>query len=360
VIPERLEVYRYKLALLEHVRVGHDTRTSHPGLLVCVVDEHGRRGWGDIAPLMGYSSETLPEAEDVLKATWPRLLGLRLPDDGTCIQAVQLALAAAPASVRFGFETALAGIAAQAQDVPLYRLWQGTAPSTLPIAGLLQGPLESVVPEALRLKETGFVAVKLKVGAATPAEDAARVREVSLALGPSVELRLDANRAWSLADAVRFGELVQGVPLAFIEEPVAQPLDIPEFHGKSGLNVALDETLGEGPFEDWIQLAGIAAVVIKPTVLGGIVAAGRVAEAARRTGLRIIVSSAYESGVGLMALGHIAAALGTEGTAAGLGTYRWIDGDVVSPKPPLDQPMWRLDRLSMQQFRVDRGMMLDV
>jgi O-succinylbenzoate synthase len=358
VIPERLEVFRYQLSFKRHVRVGDYNNKSHPGFLVCVTDGKGRRGWGDVAPLMGYSRESPTEAEANIKAVWEHLRRMDLPEDASFLDAAATALVSAVASVRFGFETALSDLVADARNVPMYRLWRDADVPTIPVAALLQGPLNDVVRDAAALRAAGYVSAKLKVGGVAIGEDIERVRQVREALGPLVRLRLDANRAWSLDEALAFGEGVRGAAIDFIEEPVSRPEDVETFHARTGLPVALDETIAEKGSAAWGP--GLSAVVLKPTVLGGITASLRLADAAQKRGLRTVISSTYESGVGLMALGNLAAALGTEGTAAGLGTWRWIGGDVLDPAPPLGEPEWAMARLSMRHFTVDRSRLLEI
>jgi L-alanine-DL-glutamate epimerase-like enolase superfamily enzyme len=80
-----------------------------------------------------------------------------------------------------------------------------------------------------------------------PLLDAACLLAVREAVGPSVELRADANRSWSRDAAIAFGRAVQTANLAFVEEPVAKPAaDLAAFHAATAIPVALDESLDEG------------------------------------------------------------------------------------------------------------------
>lgn len=80
-----------------------------------------------------------------------------------------------------------------------------------------------------------------------PLLDAACLLAVRKAVGPAVELRADANRSWDRAAAIAFGRAATDAHLAFIEEPVTDPLiDLSAFHGATGISVALDESLDCG------------------------------------------------------------------------------------------------------------------
>ena len=60
---DRFDLFRYQLSLRRRVRIGPYVNSAHPGLLICVVDADGVKGWGDISPLMGLSRESIEAAE---------------------------------------------------------------------------------------------------------------------------------------------------------------------------------------------------------------------------------------------------------------------------------------------------------
>ena len=65
----------------------------------------------------------------------------------------------------------------------------------------------------------GMAGCKFKVGGLAPEADAARVRAARAAAGPGFVLAVDANRGWSVEDAVRFAHLVEPLDIAWFEEP---------------------------------------------------------------------------------------------------------------------------------------------
>jgi len=105
--------------------------------------------------------------------------------------------------------------------------------------------------------------------------------------------------------------------------------------------VALDESLS-GIEPEALEDHGYArAVVLKPTLLGGMIRTLRFARLATRLGARPVLSSAYETGVGTSALVALAAAVGDEEVPAGLDTYRRLAEDVL--EPCLELPAPRVD-----------------
>lgn len=189
------------------------------------------------------------------------------------------------------------------------------------------------------MQDAGYEAIKLKVGGLSVEEDISLVREVRSVIGESVSLRLDANRAWDFEEVLRFARGVEGVGIEYIEEPLADPDGLKEFASVCGIPVALDESLAGMAPEMLVEHGYAGAVVIKPTLLGGISQALRMASRAREIGARPVISSAYETGVGTAALVALTAGIGE--TPAGLDTYRRLAEDVVERRLPLPAP--RLD-----------------
>ncbi len=357
---DRVELFRYQLALRRKVRIGSYVNSAHPGLLICLIDEHGAKGWGDISPLMGLSRETLADAESNLKDMLRQLRGVKFSDDLTALDAMDPLLAHSVPSVRCGLEMAALNLAAEKAGVPLHRLWLDHDVTSLPVSALLAGTTEELVGEAGALRAAGCSSAKIKVGTHPIRDEIDRVRRVHEALGPGVRLRIDANRAWRLDEGVEFAEGVQGLPIDYVEEPMDVPLNISAFHGETGMPVALDETLTDTPYSTWSGFAGVKAIVVKPTVLGGFRKVSRIAEQARRSNLVVVTSAVYESGVGIMALAHAAAVWGGADVPAGIGTYRTVDWDVLSPRLPMEGASLPLLTLNMKNHAMDRGTLLSL
>ncbi|HEX8297961.1 MAG TPA: o-succinylbenzoate synthase [Rubricoccaceae bacterium] len=325
-----ITLYPYTLPLTESVVWGGVPQTERLGLLVCAETPAGAIGWGDAAPLPGFSRETLAETGAALE------------------RAAAGDTSALPPAARYGLDLALADAAAQEDE---HRLSFSADPDvTVPLAGLVLGGAASErLAHAERLAAAGYQTVKLKVGRGDVLTDAELVRDVRAAVGPAVALRLDANRAWSPEDARRFADAVSGVVLDFVEEPLADAAGLPELWLDTGLPIALDETLqapgGVDALRGWVS-----AAVVKPTLVGGIGAALEIAARAQEVGARVVISAAFESGVGLRGLLALAAATG--GHAAGLDTYRWLARDVLADRLPLDRPLVDVPGLLARPVRI--------
>jgi o-succinylbenzoate synthase len=162
------------------------------------------------------------------------------------------------------------------------------------------------------------------------AEDLARVAAVREALGPDGAIRLDANAGWDLASACeRLPALAAAAGgLEYVEQPCAALDDLAILRARTGIAVAVDETLRLDRVEDRDALqAACDVLVLKVQPLGGIRAALALAQ---QVGLPAVVSSALETSVGLAVGVRLAAALPELPYACGLDTARLLDGDVTA------------------------------
>jgi O-succinylbenzoate synthase len=346
------DLFRYDIALSEPAALKRVSHNSREGALLRLTLDDGSEGWGEAAPLPGFSPESLKDTVEQLRGILPSLKDRHIPGDrpGPGEDPFPDVDLSAP-SARFGIEAALLNLSAWSREGTAPGPLTDTPAQAIQLNGLVSGPIEKMLAKVVSMKEDGYTALKLKVGRRSVAEDAEAVRGVAGVLGGEVSLRLDANRAWSVEEALAFAEEISGVRVAYVEEPLADPGRLAELAGEWGLPVALDESLvGMAPEE----LAGhpyAVAVVLKPTLLGGVWRTLRLAEEARAIGMAPVVSSSYEAGVGTGALVALAATIG--GEPAGLDTYRALAGDVTEAPLPLPAPTVDVRRAMEAARKVD-------
>ncbi|AXK45832.1 o-succinylbenzoate synthase [Brachybacterium saurashtrense] len=171
--------------------------------------------------------------------------------------------------------------------------------------------------------------VKVADPGSSLAEDAERLEAVRDALGPAAQLRIDANGAWSLEEALAALPVLERAAggLEYAEQPCASLEDLSVLRRRVEVPIAADESVRRA--EDPLRVARAEAadvLVMKVQPLGGV---RRCVELAEQAGLPVVVSSALESSVGLSAGLALAAALPTLTHACGLGTANLLTGDLV-------------------------------
>lgn len=263
------------------MRVRFRRQTRRSGVLLS-----GAAGWGEFSPFPDYDAATcgrwLAAAREAADDGWPRPLRDRVPVN-----------------------------------------------TTVPAVG----------PEQAHrmVSDSGCTTAKVKVAekGQTLADDVARVEAVRDALGPTGKVRVDANAAWSVDEAVTALKALDAFDLEYAEQPVADLAEMAELRRRIDVRLAADESVRTA--DDPLRIAGLDAadvVVLKVQPLGGV---RRCLEVAEACGLPVVVSSAVETSVGIAAGVALAAALPELPYACGLGTVALLDGDVTAePLLPVD------------------------
>lgn len=178
---------------------------------------------------------------------------------------------------------------------------------------------------------SGCQTAKVKVADARSslAEDQARLEAVRDALGPAGAIRVDANAAWSVDEALAAIPLLERAAggLEYVEQPCAAVEDLALVRRRLNVRIAADESIrrAEDPYRVRdLEAADIAVLKVQP--LGGVQACLRIAD---DIGLPVVVSSALETSVGIAAGVALAAALPELEFACGLATVALLRSDVV-------------------------------
>ena len=188
----------------------------------------------------------------------------------------------------------------------------------------------------------GCTTIKVKVGAASLDDDIARVAAVRAALddsGVAGAIRVDANAAWSRAQAIAALRALAPFGLEYVEQPCADIDDIAAVRAAVDVPVAVDETVRGAVDPAALDLAALADVVIlKPQPLGGVHATLALAETLTARGVQaIVISGSLDSAVGLSAVVATAAALPGAVRASGVGTGALLADDLLAaPLVPTD------------------------
>jgi o-succinylbenzoate synthase len=190
----------------------------------------------------------------------------------------------------------------------------------------------AVGPEQAHAIVAGSGCRTAKVKVAEPgqpsSDDVARVEAVRDAIGPDGKVRVDANGAWSVDQAVRMLSALAPFELEYAEQPCASLDELAKLRRRVTVPLAADESIRRAEDPLAVRAAGAAdIVVLKAQPLGGVRSALEIAEAC---GLPVVVSSAVETSVGLAAGVALAAALPDLRYACGLATMSLLSGDVTA------------------------------
>lgn len=318
-IIDSVNIYRYRLRLTSPTAWDRRARVQRDGLLVRM-SSGDDSGWGDIAPLPGFSTESLTEAQAQAETLASEIL--KSPLRTLDLNAVEI-----PPSVRFGFELALCNLnTATRKQSP-------QEASAVACCGLIGHQKNQQIRLAHSLVNSGYRAVKLKVGRQSLEEDLNTVHTICEKY-PELKVRIDANRSWSIKTTEKFVRATQNLRLDYLEEPLRDKTKLPELARNSNIPIALDETLREQDAEKYLKVADVR--VLKPTLAGGIYTTLAHIEQAIQENARCIISSSYESGVGMLGLIELARKLPEE--THGLDTHKVFERDVFRVPLQLSGP----------------------
>lgn len=235
---------------------------------------------------------------------------------------------------RAGMEAAWLDLAAQEANVALAEFlggWLGTAGKVrarVPV----NATLDATDPGAAAAEAGGFVAagfrcLKVKVGTG---DDDRRLAAVRAAVGAEVQLRADANAAWTVDEAVAAIRRLAAHGLEYVEQPVAGIADLSRVRRAVDVPIAADESVTDAASVERIAAADAAdVIVVKPSRLG--LARGvEIVRAAAGRGLGIVVTSVLDTSVGIAAALHLAAAAPGGLRPCGLATAPLLAGDLVA------------------------------
>lgn len=207
-------------------------------------------------------------------------------------------------------ETALYDGQAKRLGVPLSELFGGRVRESIPVAWTLaSGDTRRDIAEAERMLELRRHNVfKLKIGLRSVKDDVAHVAAIKRALGDMASVRIDANQAWSVTQALEGLRMLADAGIDMAEQPIAahDKLGLRRLTQANILPVMADEAL-HGPRDAFevasTQAADIFAVKINQS--GGLRGAAQVAGIAQAAGIALYGGTMLEGAVGTLASAQV-------------------------------------------------------
>jgi L-Ala-D/L-Glu epimerase len=330
----------YRLPFLHSFSTAHSILTAREGIIVQVTTSQGISGFGEVAPLPAFAGGSLAHACALLPPLAAQLRHKTLHEALDFVYSQEQTKAA---STLCGLEIALLDALGKAEGCAVSALLSpsGTVPRTVVPVNAVIGvrSIPSAVAAARDAKKNGFRCVKLKVGLGLSAhEEIERVASVRDALGPTMHLRLDANEAWHLEEAIAI--LSQCVPydIQYIE----QPLKAGDLAGMRALRKAIPIPLAADEAVHSLESARLVLeseaadiLVIKPQLAGGLRLSQQMIQLATERDVQSVITSSIEAGIGLAAELHLAAASPAVTLACGLATLDLLVDDLLIDELPI-------------------------
>jgi len=328
---ESVELRRVRLPLVAPFRTSLGTETVRDVLLLRAVTTEAE-GWGECVAMSDplYSSEYVDAAQDVLTRFLIPALAAQQRLDATLV-APALAAFKGHRMAKAALEMAVLDAELRAQGRPLAREL-GAVHDRVP-CGVSVGIMDSIdqLLDAVEgYLDAGYVRIKLKI---EPGWDVEPVRAVRERFGDDILLQVDANTAYTVADARHLARL-DPFGLLLIE----QPLDEEDVLGHAELAkhistpVCLDESITSArAAADAIRLGACQIVNIKPGRVGGYLEARRIHDVCAANGVPVWCGGMLETGIGRAANVALAALPGFTLPGDTSASARYFRTDVTEP-----------------------------
>jgi o-succinylbenzoate synthase len=253
------------------------------------------------------------------------------PYDGVPLERAVAALTGGggrrPPQARAAEEIARLDLEARREGRPLAEPAKDALPVNLTLGA---GPSHEVAAQATDGLRAGYACFKVKVGLP---DDADRVAAVRQAVGPWPALRLDANGAWSVDEAVRSIRALEDQDLEFVEQPCATLEELAQVRQRVSTPLAADEPIATpDDVRRAIDLEACDVVNVKLAGSGGFGPARELIRTARSAGLSAFLSSTLDGPWGIAAALQLAAAENLS-LACGLGTLELFEGGMAAALP---------------------------
>lgn len=293
------------------------------------------KGWGEAAPLVKLSPDYRDDFEEVLNRILQKLKGetWESAQDSFLSKLKDLIPSDLP-SIRFGLETAILDwMNGGKKRILTNDFFDVQKP--IPINGLIwMGDRKFMLEQINQKLNEGFNCIKMKIGAIDFEQELALLCYIRSQFSPEqITLRVDANGAFSPAEALKKLEKLAEFHIQSIEQPIPAGnwRKMRKLCEVTPVTIALDEELiGVAEKEQLLDLIKPQHIILKPTLVGGILETQDWIHLAQMRNIGWWMTSALESNIGLNAISQLASAF-NPAIPQGLGTGKLYHNNLESP-----------------------------
>jgi o-succinylbenzoate synthase len=342
----------YRVPFRAAFRTAHGSLGQRTGAIVTATTDDGIAGIGEIAPLPGQSGLSLYAVLRTLVLLARDLKGRELADILRFLR-TQSEEERLPSSLVCGLEIALFDALGRARGQSMAALLASGYPgeeqrepvpprARVPVNAVIGGTtIKQAVEQAREAVSAGFTCLKLKV-TGMPDTVIDCVAKIRSAIGPEINLRLDANEGWDpdLTKALFILGKCEPYAIQYVEQPLpARSVEsMARLRRFSPISIAADEALVSLASARRVLEAGAADVfILKPQLLGGLQVCRKIVQEADQRGVACVLTSNLEAGIGVAATLHLAAALPRITLPCGLATLDLLENDLLLAGPVIEQ-----------------------
>ncbi len=303
-----IELYKFSIPLIEPFTTSLGVDVSADNVLVKIKTNEGITGFGECSPYMPINGESQDTCFMVGQYFAKALKGKDPLQIEECINLMDKIIYA-NSSIKSAFDIALYDIASQHAGMPLYKFIGGQNNKTIITDYTVSiGEIDKMAADAVKIKEQGYPAIKVKLGKHGPT-DVARMKAIRAAVGNEIPLRIDANQGWAVDEAIETLKALAVYDIQHCEEPIARwnIMQLPRVKKESPIPIMADECCGDDhDAQRLIQLNACDYMNIKLGKSGGIFKALKMARMAEQANIHLQVGAMLESRLAMTAFAHYA------------------------------------------------------
>ena len=339
-----LQYKSYQIPFCELFRTSSGTISDRKGFVIKISDRQLHKskstckeskyiGLGESAPLDGFGMESLKETENVLIEMQRSLIDIEIKSIED-IRQVLKKYDRTPAA-KHGIELALLDLLAQSQSISIAQLLANLDSGRVRDPVAVNAVIGAIAPDLAAAKaqayiEQGYACIKIKVGAEDFKDDLRRVEAVRSQIGDDIQIRIDANQAWSVEAAIANLQRLESLRIEYVEQPViAEGLEgMAKVRASQSIPVAADEAVNSlAQLQRVIQAKAADIIILKPMAMGGLLSSYDAAKIAMNAGLDVVITTTLDGAIARRGAFALAAALPLR-RACGLATGHLLTEDL--------------------------------
>ncbi len=325
----KLNYYKYRFPFAVPLQTSKKTFEYREGIFL----EYSNNGffcYGDVAPLPGYSSETLKDVQKKIGEITDDIAVQLMTDNPSESLQDFYKEKELPASLQFGLDSIAYQIEAHHEGKNLQDfLFPYEAIDQIPVNALGTLLSEQYLNDVRQQIANGYTTIKFKIGIDFDLE-LKRLQKIRSDF-PDLTIRLDANQAWSTETALRKIQKLESLNIEYIEEPLqnATPENFDLLSEYIEIPLALDESVSHLSY--WPNLLPFTSyLILKPMIIGNFRKNFETKRLADTHCNKAVVTTSLESSIGRHITAVLASGLGSPQTAHGLSTGNLLEKDVDS------------------------------
>lgn len=321
-----LTVYRYNIPFRKSLQTRKKSFSHRRGL---ILEYNTGRDlfYSETAPLPNFSPESLTDVIECLKNLFGDISDALKDDHPITLISELYANFKIPPSLAFGLDSLAYQITADKKQQSLGTFLFDDYHPTLPVNTLGSLLSDHVVESVQHSINEGFSTIKFKIGINFDLE-LKQLQQIRSKFS-DLTIRLDANQAWELDEAIIKCQKLSDLNIEYCEEPLrkATPYNFEELTKNTLLPIGIDESITKT--DHWDQLLPFSSfVILKPMLLGSFT---KILETNRFVDIhdnKTIFTTSLESGIGRIITAILAMGLGASQTAHGLATGKLLSKDL--------------------------------